>query len=44
MLMMAVKLLVKMTVMMMAPVGTPAPPKARARGPPFFFFFFLDLP
>ena len=38
----AVKLLVKMTVMMMAPGGTPAPPEARGRGPPFFFFF-LDL-
>ena len=37
----AVKLLVKMTVMMMAPGGTPAPPEARGRGPPFFFF--LDL-
>ena len=36
------KLLVKMTVMMMAPDGTPAPPEARGRGPPFFFFF-LDL-
>ena len=40
--MMAVKLLVKMTVMMMAPGDTPAPPEARGRGPPFFFFF-LDL-
>ena len=38
-----VKLLVKMMVMMMAPSGTPAPPEARGRGPPFFFFFFLDL-
>ena len=37
----AVKLLVKMTVMMMAPGGTPAPPEARGRGAPFFFF--LDL-
>src|SRR4051812_26244358 len=32
--MMAVKLLVKMTVMMMAPGGTPAPPEARGREPP----------
>ena len=40
--MMAVKLLVKMTVMMMAPGGTPAPPEARGRGPSFLFFF-LDL-
>ena len=35
-------MLVKMTMMMMAPSGTPAPPEARGRGPPFFFFF-LDL-
>mgnify|MGYP005848770011 CR=1 FL=1 len=40
--MMAVKLLVKIVVMMMAPGGTLAPPKVRGRGPPFFFFF-LDL-
>ena len=40
--MMAVKLLVKIAVMMMAPSGVPAPPEARGRGPPFFFFF-LDL-
>ena len=33
--------LVKITVMMMAPGGVPAPPEARGRGPPFFFF--LDL-
>ena len=39
--MMAVKLLVKIAVMMMAPGGTPAPPEARGREPPFFFF--LDL-
>ena len=39
----AVKLLVKMTVMMMAPGGTLVPPEARGRGPPFLFFFFLDL-
>ena len=40
----AVKLLVKMTVMMMAPGGTPAPSEARGREPPsFFFVFFLDL-
>ena len=45
MVMMAVKLLVKMAVMMMAPGGTPAPPEARGRGAPFFFFFLLlDLP
>ena len=36
--------LVKITVMMMAPGGVPAPPEARAREIPFFFFFFfLDL-
>ena len=40
--MMAVKLLVKIAVMMMAPGGTPAPPEARGRAPPSFFFF-LDL-
>ena len=34
--------LVKITVMMMAPDGVPAPPEARGREPPFFFFF-LDL-
>ena len=32
--MMAVKLLVKIAVMMMAPGGTPAPPEAREREPP----------
>ena len=32
--MMAVKLLVKITVMMMAPGGTPMPPEARGREPP----------
>ena len=32
--MMAVKLLVKIAVMMMAPGGTPAPPEARGREPP----------
>ena len=37
----AVELLVKLTMMMMAPGGTLAPPEARGRGPPFFFF--LDL-
>ena len=37
--MMAVKLLVKIAVMMMAPGGTPAPPEARGREPPSFFFF-----
>ena len=40
--MMAVKLLVKIAVMMMAPGGTPAPPEARGREPPSFLFF-LDL-
>ena len=40
--MMAVKLLVKIAVMMMAPGGTPAPPEARGRKP-LSFFFFLDL-
>ena len=46
MVVMAVKLLVKIAVMMMAPGGTPAPPEARGREPPsfFFFFFFLGLP
>ena len=38
----AVKLLVKIAVMMMAPDGVPAPPEARGIGPPFLFFF-LDL-
>ena len=38
----AVKLLVKIAVMMMAPGGVPAPLEARGRGPPFFFYF-LDL-
>ena len=41
-MMMAVKLLVKIAVMKMAPGGTPAPPEARGREPPSFFFF-LDL-
>ena len=40
--MMAVKLLVKIAVMMMAPGGTPAAPEAMEREPPSFFFF-LDL-
>ena len=40
--MMAVKLLVKIAVMLMAPGGTPVPPEAREREPPSFFFF-LDL-
>ena len=43
MVVMAVKLLVKIAVMMMAPGGTPVPPEARGREPPSFFFFFLDL-
>ena len=34
MVMMAVKLLVKIAVMMMAPGGTPVPPEARGREPP----------
>ena len=38
----AVKLLVKIVVMMMAPGGVPAPPEARGREAPFLFFF-LDL-
>ena len=42
MVMMAVKLLVKIAVMMMAPGGTPAPPEGKGRGGPFVFFF-LDL-
>ena len=42
MVMMAVKLLVKIAVMIMAPGGTPVPPEARGRDPPSFFFF-LDL-
>ena len=41
--MMAVKLLVKIAVMMMAPGGTPVPSEARGREPPSLFFFFLDL-
>ena len=40
--MMAVKLLVKIAVMMMAPGGTPVPPEVRGREPPSLFFF-LDL-
>ena len=36
------EVLVKIAVMMMAPGGTLAPPKARGREPPSFFFF-LDL-
>ena len=42
-MMMAVKLLVKIAVMMMAPGGTPVPPEARGREAPSSFFFFLDL-
>ena len=41
MVMMAVKLLVKIAVMMMAPGGTRAPPEARGREPPSFFFLGL---
>ena len=40
--MMAVKLLVKIAVMMMAPGGTSVPSEVRGREPPSFFFF-LDL-
>ena len=36
------EVLVKITVMMMAPGGVPAPPGKRGKEPPFFFFF-LDL-
>ena len=43
MVMKAVKLLVKIAVMMMAPGDVPAPPETRGRGPPFFFFFFFFL-
>ena len=39
----AVKLLVKIAVMMMAPGEVPAPPEARGRGPPFFLFFLYLL-
>ena len=42
-MMKAVKLLVKIAVMMMAPGSAPAPLEARGREPPFFFFFLLDL-
>ena len=42
MVMKAVKLLVKIVVMMMAPGNLLAPPDARGREPPFLFFF-LDL-
>ena len=42
MLVKMMEVLVKITVMMMAPGGVPAPPEARGREPPFFFFF-LDL-
>ena len=42
MVMKAVKLLVKIAVMMMALGSAPAPPEARGREPPFFLFF-LDL-
>ncbi len=40
----AVELLVKMTVMMMAPGGTPVPSEARGREPPSFLFFLDILP
>ena len=42
MVMKAVKLLVKIAVMMMAPGSVLVPPEGRGREPPFFFFF-LDL-
>ena len=42
MLVKMMEVLVKITVMMMALGGVPAPPEARGREPPFFFFF-LDL-
>ena len=42
MLVKMMEVLVKITVMMMAPGSAPAPPEARGREPPFFFFF-LDL-
>ena len=42
--MMAVKLLVKIAVMMMAPGGTPVAPEAREREPPSFLFFLELLP
>ena len=41
-MMKAVKFLVKIAAMMMAPGSAPAPPEARGREPPSFFFF-LDL-
>ena len=45
MVMMAVKLLVKIAVMMMmAPDGIPVPPEARGRGAPSFLFFLVLLP
>ena len=42
--MMAVRLLVKIAVMMMAPGGTPVPPEAWGREPASFFFFLNLLP
>ena len=42
MLVKTAEVLVKIAVMMMAPGGVLAPPKARGREAPFFFFF-LDL-
>ena len=38
------EVLVKITVMMMAPGGVPVPPEARGREGPFFFFFLYLLP
>ena len=42
--MMAMKLLMKIVVMMMAPGGTPVPPEARGREAPSLFFFLGLLP
>ena len=42
--MMAVKLLVKIAVMMMALGGTPVPPETRGGEHPSFFFFLVLLP
>ena len=42
MLVKMMEVLVKISVMMMAPGSAPVPPEPRGREPPFFFFF-LDL-
>ena len=44
MLVKMMEVLVKITVMMMAPGSVPAPPGARGREPPFLFFFLNLLP